>query len=279
VRLAGKAVESPDLGWDARKRGNLVHRVLEKFWGEVKTQEALLAMTAEERRTCLRGQIEAALGTGAGEGGDGADGWARAYREVQRRRLERLLGAWLEVEAGREPFAVRLSEEKLTDVRIGPLRLDVRVDRVDETEFGDVLIDYKTGAAKPGEWAGERPDRPQLPLYAVLTAGKRDLAGVAFGSVRAGKEMGMAGYATRTEGLPKVAKHEFKDLPEQVEAWREVLTKLAEDFAAGDTRVNPKAYPTTCTFCPARILCRLDASLLEMDDTDDEEEMGEPDLG
>ena len=56
---------------------------------------------------------------------------------------------------------------------------------------------------------------------------------------------------------------EAATLEEQVERWRQVLTKLAEDFYRGDTRVRPKNYPATCKHCGQRLLCRLDASLLE----------------
>ena len=45
----------------------------------------------------------------------------------------RLLGPWLDLERARPEFAVKLSEKSFNDVRIGPLRLSVRVDRVDVT--------------------------------------------------------------------------------------------------------------------------------------------------
>ena len=91
-------------------------------------------------------------------------------------------------------LTVRLSEKEFKDVRVGPLRLSVRMDRVDEVEGGEVLIDYKTGDASPNDWLTERPDAPQLPLYAILSEADR-LQGVAFGLVRAGEGRGLKGYA------------------------------------------------------------------------------------
>jgi ATP-dependent helicase/nuclease subunit B len=58
----------------------------------------------------------------------------------------------------------------------------------------------------------------------------------------------------------------------QVEEWREVLTKLAEQFAAGDARVQPKSYPKTCEYCGQRLLCRVVGATLE--ETEDEGETG-----
>ena len=161
---------------------------------------------------------------------------------------------------------------------VGPLRLNVRMDRVDEVDGGEVLIDYKTGGASPNDWLTERPDAPQLPLYAILSDADR-LQGVAFGLVRAGEGRALKGYAT-TEGILPGKPTKLKEastLAAQVERWREVLVELAEEFAAGDARVRPKSYPKTCERCGQRLLCRLDVSLLEEDGDEDasaDEEVG-----
>jgi ATP-dependent helicase/nuclease subunit B len=47
-----------------------------------------------------------------------------------------------------------------------------------------------------------------------------------------------------------------------------VLTKLAEQFAAGDAHVLPKSYPKTCEYCGQRLLCRVVGATLE--ETEDE---------
>ncbi len=140
-------------------------------------------------------------------------------------------------------------------------------DRVDEVEGGEVLIDYKTGDASPNDWLTERPDAPQLPLYAILSEADR-LRGVAFGLVRAGEGRGLKGYAVG-EGVLRGKPTKLKEAATfgaQVERWRDVLVALAEEFAAGDARVRPKQYPRTCEYCKQRALCRLDVSSLEVED-------------
>ena len=95
------------------------------------------------------------------------------------------------------------------------------------------------------------------------------LGGVAFGLVRAGKSMGMKAFVANGDVLmqPKRApKMDRESFAEQVEEWQRVLTKLAEDFYRGDTRVRPKNYPVTCKHCGQRLLCRLDAAALGGDD-------------
>ncbi len=271
-RLWATEPEAAGLGMDARESGTAVHRVLEFFWSEVKTQDALRAMTLAERAELLDGCIGRALEKSARLNGTV---WDAAYLNMQRERLRRLVGGWLELELERAPFEVKGQEEEFGEVRVGPLRLSVRMDRVDVVEGGEVLIDYKTGMASPGDWLTERPNAPQLPLYAILSDPKL-LQGVAFGLVRAGEGRELKGYAASEGVLPKVTRMKFPSLEAQVEDWRRVLERLAEEFASGEARVAPNRYPATCERCAQRILCRLDVSLLDdaNDEGDDDAEVG-----
>jgi ATP-dependent helicase/nuclease subunit B len=267
-RLWSTELESIEPGIDVRENGTVVHKVLERFWDEVKTQDELRAMTTEERREVLAWCINEGLKK-TSEASETT--WDEAYLEVQRERLRRLLSGWLELELERRlPFEVKLSEKEYEDVRVGPLRLSVRMDRVDKVEGGEVLIDYKTGSASPTDWLTTRPDAPQLPLYAILSQPDQ-LQGVAFGLVRAGEGRELKGYAV-TDGILPGKPARLKDAPTlaaQVEQWRRVLEGLAEEFYSGDARVRPKQYPKTCARCAQRPLCRLDVSLFEEDEEED----------
>jgi ATP-dependent helicase/nuclease subunit B len=265
-RLWSTELRTTEMGLDAAERGTIVHLVLEEFWNEVKTQSALKTMPRSEREALLEQCISTALEKSEKLS---ATPWDAAYLDMQRERLRNLLGPWLELELTRPPFTVKLSEKQLNDVQIGPLHLNVRVDRIDIGEHGEIIIDYKTGVANPNEWLSNRPDAPQLPLYAVLSEAVQ-LEAVAFGQVRAGKDMGLQGFAVSDESGIRMPRQHPANLEEQVEEWRQVLTSLAEDFYNGDTRVRPKSFPTTCTYCAQRLLCRVDAASFE-EAMDDEE--------
>jgi ATP-dependent helicase/nuclease subunit B len=272
-RLRATEVESIEPGMDAQESGTVVHEVLKLFWDAVRTQDALKSMTIEERDGVLEWSITEALKRTEETS---ATAWDAAYLQVQRDRLRRLLNWWLELEMERGlPFEVKLSEKEFKDVPVGPLLLNVRMDRVDAVEGGEVLIDYKTGDATPNDWLTERPDAPQLPLYAILSEGNR-LRGVAFGLVRAGEGRGLKGYAVGDGVLPgrPARLKEAATLEAQVERWRQVLVGLAEEFYAGDARVNPKQYPKTCEHCGQRLLCRLDVSSLSSLEDSDEDDAG-----
>jgi ATP-dependent helicase/nuclease subunit B len=269
-RLFASAPEAIDLGLDAAERGSLVHDVLERFWEQVQTQDALIKMSPIERTSMLSGAIDAAL---ARPTHNIEPGWSSAYFAGERRRLLKLLGQWLNYELTRSPFIVRSREEMLNNVSIGPLHISVRVDRVDTflengEAAGDVILDYKTGSAKPTDWNGDRPDAPQLPLYAVVSESPR-LAGIAFASIRPGNQMGIEGYQSQARVLPKAAKLKTDTLEAQVEQWRVVLERLAEAYHSGDARVSPKQYPSTCRYCQQRLLCRLDLNTLAPDANED----------
>ncbi|WP_158945535.1 PD-(D/E)XK nuclease family protein [Granulicella sp. S190] len=276
-RLWATELQSIEPGIDAKESGIVVHQALELFWNEVKTQDALRSMTREERAEALDWCIAQALQKSAEAS---ATEWDEAYMEVQHLRLRRLLTDWLELESNRElPFEVKLSEKEFEDVHVGPLRLSVRMDRVDVVEGGEVLIDYKTGQASPSDWLTSRPDAPQLPLYAILSQADQ-LQGVAFGLVRAGEGLDLKGYAVTSGVLPSMTR--MKDaatLEAQVEQWRRVLVSLAEEFHSGDARVRPKTYPGTCTHCGQRLLCRLDVSLLEEEDEQEDSSASEVSRG
>jgi probable DNA repair protein len=268
-RLWSTELREIELGMDARERGNGVHETLEYFWNEVGTQTSLREMTSDQRHTALSRAIEYGLRRASIH----ATGWDQAYLDVQRARLRNLLEPWLEIELKRDPFSVKLSEKSFEDVSIGPLRLNIRVDRVDVSQSGEIIIDYKTGMAKPSDWRTTRPDEPQLPLYAVLSAAAQPetkLADVAFARIRPGKEMALDSFTSKVTSERKKAKPQPISLDEQVEEWRTVLTDLAEAFHRGDARVDPKKYPKTCSYCAQRILCRLDPVAFD-EDLDEEE--------
>ncbi|WP_260705219.1 PD-(D/E)XK nuclease family protein [Edaphobacter flagellatus] len=268
-RLWSTDLKNVEMGMDAAERGNVVHKTLEHFWNEVQTQSELKRMSTEQRNAALDRAIKHGLRKAVELS---EQEWDTAYVEVQRQRLWTLLLPWIELELKRVPFDVKLSEKELKDVHIGPLRLSVRVDRVDACEEGDIIIDYKTGAARTADWQSERPDAPQLPLYAVLAntlQPETPLADVAFARMRPGRDMALDGFKEKItlEGSRTTTRRFSLDA--QLGEWRKVLTDLAEAFHRGDARVDPKVFPLTCNYCSQRTLCRLDPAAFD-EELDDE---------
>jgi probable DNA repair protein len=270
LRLRATEPKGGTMGFDAGESGSLLHRVLQSFWKNVETQGKLRTMSLAERDEMLMRAVDAALPSRL----QVRDGWDRAYLWLQKQRLRSLLQKWLDQELRRGPFTVSDVERKEL-VTVGPLTLEVRVDRVDLVEGGVVVVDYKTGVdVDPKQWEGPRPDDPQLPLYTLL-AEADELKGVAFAKVRAGQQMKWHGYQAEVGILP-LTRSNVRDIALLAEEWRETLTRLAEDFAAGKADVSPKSFEKNCKRCVQRLLCRVDpASLLgNAEDVDEEAEDG-----
>jgi ATP-dependent helicase/nuclease subunit B len=273
LRLRATEVERGELGLDAGESGSLLHRALQGFWNEVRSQERLKAMDWAERDALLTKAIEAALPRRLKTESE----WDAAYVGLQKERLRTVLQQWLGEELKRGPFTI-VDSEHAQAVTVGPLTLDVRFDRIDRLEDGGFfLVDYKTGyAADPKQWEGERPDEPQLPLYALLNE-EHELRGMAFAKVRAGREMKWAGYQAEEGILPGKSKNNVRDLATLMDEWRVTLTQLAVDFAEGKADVRPKSYAVNCVRCAQRLLCRLDPSTLLESAGNDEDEQEEID--
>jgi probable DNA repair protein len=265
-RLYSTELDAGETGLDPRDRGNLVHKVMQAFWDALKSQQALRALTLHDRHVLLDRCIEQALSKTERQV---RAPWDAAYVDVQRRRLRNLLRPWLIKELDRPTFEVLATEQEAKAVTIGPLTLNVRVDRVDQTAAGTLILDYKTGTAQPKDWLDERPDAPQLPLYAVLSNPLP--AGVAFAILRAGEDLELKGFADTPAVFGKPSKMPQPSLAAQLEDWHRILEELALAFANGNAAPLPKSYPMTCKYCAQRILCRLNPSTLDEfgDDEDD----------
>jgi ATP-dependent helicase/nuclease subunit B len=284
TRLRADSPEASELGLDPAERGELVHTALQHFWELTRSQAELGSLTPAERTRRLDYAIDAAFTRIRSTSTSPSETWPAAYLTLQRDRLRTLLNRWLDEELRRGPFTV-LDRESSRTITIGPLRLSVRPDRIDEVpphrnpdelpapdaQPGLALVDYKTGyAARPANWLGDRPDDPQLPLYALLTEPGR-LQAMLFAKIRPGKEMQWLGLESAPGVLPAGAARTTTDLNARVAEWSSVLTTLAEDFARGRAEVRPKSFALNCSRCAQRLLCRLDPASLLASDFDDEE--------
>jgi probable DNA repair protein len=254
-RLGAEGVVAPHAGLDARERGTLLHRMLAAVWRGLGTKRALDALAASELEARLSAAAEEAL---AAERRRRPTTLAGRFADLERARLVRLASAWLDVERARDGFTA-LQVEVRRAVAIGPLVLELRLDRVDETGDGArIVIDYKTGKSGLAEIVGPRPDEPQLPLYVV--GAEPDAVAAAFALVAA-DGMRFVGLARDAAALPGVRTPPDAGAEPtwaaQVAFWRGELERLAGEFASGHAAVDPKRRPQTCRECDLHALCRI----------------------
>jgi ATP-dependent helicase/DNAse subunit B len=278
-RLGATELGAGDWGLDAKDRGHLLHKVLEGIWGELKDRDSLIQAGQEGRlRHVIQRQLIEALKKYRGplahrNAAGNEDSWGLAYLQAEQDRVMRLIEEWLAFEQQRTPFAVEKMEEKLT-ARVGELELHLRADRIDTVEGGRLLIDYKSGKVKSSAWEGGRPDEPQLPLYAAF--GKIDgLRGALLAQIRSG-DLKFFGTVDDPELNP--CKSTFPGYTLQLQQqWKAALELLGQQFSNGEAQVDPKKYPTTCTYCGLPGLCRVaetDRAMMDMEAPEGESDNG-----
>jgi probable DNA repair protein len=242
-RLHADELEEPAEGLDASKRGKLVHLLMQNVWDELKDSTALQG----DLSPAIERAAAAAVKEMAVEG---------RFAELERKRLARLGHEWFEkVEKQRPPFSVVSTEEKRPIVFSG-VTFDARIDRMDRLESGGhAIVDYKTGGGNvtAKRWQGERPDEPQLPLYAV--SAKEEITAVVFARFRPG-DMRFVGLSRDDKALPKVPKAKDGWQP-LLRDWKKEAERLGSAFAGGEAGVDPKKDLMTCRYCGLETLCRV----------------------
>jgi probable DNA repair protein len=257
-RLGAQSLESPAEGLDAAGRGQLLHALMSGLWARLKDSATLAALPAA--------QVEQAIEAAAAEAVDALE-LEGPFALLERARLARLAREWLDVERARPAFEVVAREQKRA-LHAGGLAFSGRIDRMDRLADGShALIDYKTGRVSPNEWLGDRPDDPQLPVYAVNAA--EDIGAVVFAKLRTG-DMKYMGFSRSKDAIAGVKPAQSWD--GLLAGWRQAVDDLALGFAHGDARVEPKEGLSTCARCDLQALCRVYEKVSPL--SSDEEEAG-----
>ncbi len=264
-RLKINSREMPMVDADSLMRGNLVHKLLENFWREVKSSEALYKLN---QSNILNSKIERIVEKTINEKTHLTN--QTFFSELERDRLISLLDEWLILELQREPFTAKHLENR-TKINLKGLEFNLQIDRVDQTDTGkNILIDYKTGNPKT-DWYHTRIQEPQIPLYTLTSEIKPDA--VCFATVNKGKNkfLGISKSKTLIPGLDtfKYTKHIGHDTWENLlKTWEANLNQLTENFINGNYEIDPWNLNQTCRNCHLSSFCRIN----ELGNIDDSEE-------
>ena len=267
-RLGAVPLEKPVEGLDARQRGTLVHDALERFWNQTKDHAGLKALVNKGLAEAIDHAIDEVLT--AYNTNKKHEPLKPRQQNLERKRLQRLLTQWLEMEAARDsPFSVIHCEHEFKH-NIGGIEVRMFIDRIDQLADGRLLIiDYKTGATiDTRNWASPRLTEPQLPIYAAIaTPSEGDVAGVAFGQVHLSK-LAFKGIGDGDKLLPGVEDLQsfrvrrvfdaatFPDWASILDHWHSAIHGIAEEICEGNAGVR-FANANDLLYCDVRPLLRL----------------------
>jgi hypothetical protein len=223
-RLGVRWLQAFTAGIAPNIRGSLVHDALFKLYEHKPTQSDICAWDAEELRTRIAAAVEQAFERHERY----ADRVLRQLFRLERQRTISLLEGVVAVDRERAPFSVGTVERSIEGL-IGPMRISLRGDRVDELENAEIVIlDYKTGVTRKFLTSGEPRDM-QLVVYACIT--DRIVAGLGLFNVDS-KMIGIDGAG------PAIA--DIEDWQDALDQWKAQVHVAANEIAAGDVRINTK---------------------------------------
>lgn len=247
--------EESEFGLDALERGNVIHRMLDRLWAQIGSQQKLKALTQAERVRLVEQCIDGIYAEQERE----LSPEKSALLYLERHRHTELLTSWLLVEEKRVQNFTVVEREERREASIGGIPFTYIIDRLDMTDDGrTVIIDYKTSDVARRDWLGERIKSPQMPLYslAIDQIKRKPVAGIAFAQVGTDgsyQELSEAGifrdghYATKFE----------QSWQQSRDQWQQLFEQLARDFLAGNAEVNP-IDEDTCRYCELRAVCRVE---------------------
>lgn len=258
-RLGAKRVEEPVSGVDARLRGTMTHRILQRLWQQIGDQDRLLRLADSDLKQLVTESVAHEL---ARIKAMRPETFAPRFIAIEQQRMTELMLEWMQLERQRLPFKAVALEQKDT-VNLAGLELDVVVDRIDQLEDGsNLIIDYKSGKTISYQgWFEQRIGEPQLPLYA--TTNTADISGVFLAGVNKAN-LRFYGVAKHAEVAPGVKA--FSDTKEAAgyagwdglkAEWKQRLELLAQEIMQGRADVTPKDRNRDCVHCPLPALCRI----------------------
>lgn len=228
IRLNARPLPEAYLGIGPHHRGNILHACLDQLWGGLESSQGLATTSDSE----LKVQIDQIVNQQLLEWQSENFNLDLAYFDQLRLSFVAVLDQWLAYERGRPEFTVEAREQELI-AQIGPLKLRLRADRIDRLADGtQLIIDYKSGAsASEADLLSSPPVAAQLPLYAISL--EQQLAGACFALVVSGGAK-LVGISAQEDAKPLRWVEDWQGLLSQ---WQTDLNQLAEDYAAGDSRV------------------------------------------
>jgi len=262
-RLGAELILDNQPGLDNFERGAVVHKVLELVWSSIGGSRELLAISPKKLEQLISQSAQRALGRFRSGSGCGEKFFDTAKRWLVTTVLE-----WMQLEKLRaQPFEV-LGLEAQSELELGGLTLNFKIDRIDRLEDGSlILIDYKTGSRNViSDWLSERPRSPQLPLYALSQ--KQPIEAVVWAQVRLGQcrfiglchQHDFADESTDQIGVKKFALYSgledrYNNWNGMLAYWNSALGDIAEEFVRGDARYDPLNHGV-CSACPTPVICR-----------------------
>lgn len=236
-------------GPNAMERGQILHLVMDKLWSVLQDQAKLLTMSDEQLHALLDRIISSIL-TPLSKTRHYSVG--PLVQSIEASRLKLLAKANLDWEKTRAPFKIHALEKQFS-IQLAGIDFNVRIDRLDQVNDKKWVIDYKTTMPSNKPWHEDRPEEPQLLLYALLD---QDINALLFLQLKAGR-LTCSGFSEQSVDLKGISALKGEETWENYQqAWQMKLLQLAEEVHGGICTPTP-LRPSICSRCEEINLCRI----------------------
>lgn len=243
-RLQAKPLPQLSEEFDSKERGQIIHKVMELLWKKLNSQSNLIRLEEQELQRLINQCISDTLHLGQKE--------QTLLHQIEHERLKRLVHHCLEWEKKRPPFTILALEHSYT-MTLSGLEIQMRVDRLDEVDDAQWVIDYKSSIPNSKPWNEDRPQQPQLLLYALLN---EQINTLLFLQIKTGAILcsGLSEFPSDVKGINRLKKDEcWSQIREH---WQEQLNELAQEVIHGHCPPQP-INSSICAYCDFKNLCRI----------------------
>ncbi|NBW53143.1 MAG: hypothetical protein EBR39_04345 [Betaproteobacteria bacterium] len=263
-RLGARKIEEEDEeNLTTRLRGNLFHKTLEQFWTENKSASLVRALNEKELSKKIQWIAHKNISIEKKK-------YPRILPEffnIEEIRLISYLEKWIQHELKRGDFEVKETEKNIP-IHLGCLNFNIKIDRIDEVNQKNIVIDYKSGATKTiNEWFLNAYGELQMPFYALFASNK-PIDAIAIGIINSPKPqwIGIGRDRGLLQGIKDAAAIDYQSWDDLIGFWKYRIDEAVKSYESGNaaikfTREKDMAY------CQVKPILRLPERILQFEQT------------
>ena len=261
-RLGARKIEEEDEeNLTTRIRGNLFHKTLEQFWTENNSASLVRALNEKE----LAKKIQSITHKNIAIEKKKYPRILPEFFNIEEIRLISYLEKWIQHELKRGDFEVKETEKNIP-IHLGCLNFNIKIDRIDEVNQKNIVIDYKSGATKTiNEWFLNAYGELQMPFYALFASNK-PIDAIAIGIINSPKPqwIGIGRNRGLLQGIKDAAAIDYQSWDDLIGFWKYRIDEAVKSYESGNaaikfTREKDMAY------CHVKPILRLPERILQFE--------------
>ena len=263
-RLGAKQIEDEDEeNLTTRLRGNLFHKTLEEFWTEYKSSSLISALNEKE----LSKKIQEITHKNISIEKKNYPRILSEFFNIEEMRLISYLEKWIRHELKRGDFEVKETEKNIP-IHLGCLNFNIKIDRIDEVNQNNIVIDYKSGTTKTlNEWFLNAYGELQMPFYALFASNK-PIDAIAIGVINAAKPqwIGIGRDKDLLQGIKDSTATQYQSWDDLIGFWKCRIDDAIKSYESGNAAVK-FTREKDIAYCQVKPILRLPERILQFEQT------------